>query len=737
MVSVVLFAAFVAIVIIALLVIIANHYGSRAKRSRTRLAAVVAVVVIGVTVGTLKLKSLNSLYSVPSGWTWERISWRALLFARKAEGGLPDLSWRELWFMVHARGGFGLEGFVRQGFSLEGTILNPYVTSDDHQRGAEIFRERCMACHGGDGTGGLAPALNHPGLSQGDSAFAMYKVVRDGIPRTGMASVAMSPQERWQVVGYLRTLQLATSKLGTEQLPPVDIQVTNEQIRNAASRADQWLTYSGSLDGRRYTLLNEITPENVSRLRVRWIHQFGARESGQSRSESTPIVVGGLIFTVEPPSDVVALDVRSGELRWRYSGSVNDALPVETLTNRGVAILGNKLFLGRLDDLLVAIDATNGSVIWQTRVANPSDGFTMTGAPLIVNGSVVVGVAGGEYAIRGFLAAYDAETGRQKWKFNTIPGPGEFGHDTWKNDAWQTGGGATWITGSYDPSLDLLYWGVGNAAPGMQGDVRPGDNLFTCSVIALHASSGKLAWYFQFTPHDEHDWDAAQTPILADVLIKGALRRVICVVNRNGFYYVLDRTTGEFLVGAPFVRENWAKGLDAAGRPILSTEGEVSHAGRLTRPGVGGGVNWQNAALDRKRGLVFVQATEGSSVFTKSPEPKRGELGFYPGSSGKDEIVDHVVRALDISTGAKKWECFLPAWKKSLPEGYSGLLATGGRLVFGASGGFVFAMDSATGDELWRVFLGGDTYAAPISFTVDGHQVIVISAGRALFMFGL
>jgi alcohol dehydrogenase (cytochrome c) len=396
------------------------------------------------------------------------------------------------------------------------------------------------------------------------------------------------------------------------------------------------------------------------------------------------------------------------------------------------------LFLGRLDDVLVAINATNGSVVWQTAVAKPSDGFTMTGAPLIANGSVVVGVAGGEYGIRGFLAAYDAETGRQQWKFNTIPGPGEFGHDTWKNDAWRTGGGATWITGSYDPSLDLLYWGVGNPAPGMLGDVRPGDNLFTCSVIALHASSGKLAWYFQFTPHDEHDWDATQTPILADIVIKGGLRRAICVANRNGFYYVLDRTTGEFLVGVPFVEQDWAKGLDSAGRPILSADAEVTPSGRLTRPGVGGGINWQNAAFDHKSGLIFVPATEGASAFTKSPDARRGENGFYPGSAGSDIVQPvPVVRALDVATGAKKWEHFSPNGKVSLAHGYSGLLATGGDLVFGASGGFLFAIDSATGCQLWRVWLGGDTYAAPISFTVDGHQVILVSAGRALFMFGL
>jgi alcohol dehydrogenase (cytochrome c) len=396
------------------------------------------------------------------------------------------------------------------------------------------------------------------------------------------------------------------------------------------------------------------------------------------------------------------------------------------------------LFLGSLEGFLVAINATNGSVIWQTAVANPSDGFTMTGAPLIVNGSVVVGVAGGEYGIRGFLAAYDAETGRQQWKFNTIPGPGEFGHDTWKSDAWQTGGGATWVTGSYDPSLDLLYWGVGNPTPGMLGEVRPGDNLFTDSMIALHASSGKLAWYFQFTPHDVHDWDATETPVLADILIKGVLRHVLCVATKNGFYYVLDRITGEFLLGVPFVEQNWAKGLDSAGRPILSSGAEFAPSGRSTRPGSGGGTNWQNAAFDHKSGLIFIPATEGASVFTKSRNAMRGDNGFYTGSAGPwTEPPDPVVRALDVTTGAKKWECFSPNWNESFAIGHSGLLATRGGLVFGASGGFAFAIDSASGRELWRVFLGGDTYAAPISFTVDGHQVILVSAGPALFLFGL
>ncbi len=706
----------------------------KAKRLRSRGAAVLAVIVLGAAVaGIFEFRSGRF---IPNGANWQMISWRVDLFLHKAEGEVPELSWRELWFMTGVPGGFGMEGFVRQGYSLQGAITNPYVTSQDHESGARIFHERCAACHGNDGAGGQAPGLNRSGLSHGDSDFAIYRVVRDGVPQTGMAAVAMSPQQRWQVIGYLRTLQLAASSQHAKQSSPINIQVSDEQMRTAGSSPDEWLTYSGSLDGRRYTPLKEITSENISRLRVRWVHQF---ESSEKMSESTPITAGGIVFTTEAASTVVALDVRSGALRWRYQRSLPDRLPIEVFrSNRGLAILGNLLFFGSLDDFLVAIDANNGKVVWQTEVANPSDGFTMTGAPLVVNGSVVVGVAGGEYGIRGFLAAYDAETGRQRWKFNTIPGPGELGHDTWKNDAWRTGGGATWVTGSYDSSLDLVYWGVGNPTPGILGEVRPGDNLFTDCMIALHASSGKLAWYFQLTPHDEHDWDATETPILADILVKGVLRHVLCLATKNGFYYVLDRATGEFLTGAPFVEQNWAKGLDPAGHPILSSGAEVSVSGRSTRPGAGGGTNWQNAAFDHKSGLIFIPATEGAAVFTKSRNARRGDLGFYAGSAGPwTEPPTPVVRALDPATGARKWECFSPDWKESFAYGHSGLLATGGGLVFGASGGFVFAIDSATGRELWRVFLGGDTYAAPISFSVDGHQVVLASAGRALFLFGL
>ena len=694
-----------------------------------------SVVAAAVILLALFLKFESSKRALPDGWTWKALSWRAHLFERKARGDMPELSWRELWFMAHARGGFALESFVSLGTSLEGTVMNPYSTPSDNEAGARIFRERCAVCHGNEATGALAPALNRSGLKHGDSDLAIYEVSRDGIPRTGMGPVALSMQERWQVVGYLRELQFAATNRDTASASAIKVQVSASQLLDSRNDPDNWLTYSGSFDGQRFTPLQEITRENVSRLRLHWVHQFGAFDS---KIESTPLVAGGFIFMTVPPSDVVALDASSGEMRWSYKAPAPDNLPIDTAaSNRGLAVLGSSLFLGRLDCVLVALNAGDGHVLWQTKVCDPSHDYTMTGAPLIADGLVVVGVSGSEYGARGFLAAYDAETGEQKWKFNTVPGPGEFGHDTWKNDAWTSGGGSTWVTGSYDPSLKLIYWGTGNPAPAFNGDVRPGDNLFTDSLVALNADTGKLAWYFQFTPHDEHDWDAAQTPIAANVTVKGVSRRVICVPNRNGFYYVLDRMTGEFLLGTPFVEENWASGLDRKGRPMVTSHADLTSSGRLTKPGSGGGINWENSAFDEKQGLVFVPATEGASIFTKSPKPGRGNLGFYPGSSGTAGDYDQVsvVRALDASTGRKKWEQFSPPGSKEL--GYSGLLATAGQLVFGESGGSAFALDSVTGRQLWSVSLGGNTVAAPISFREQGRQMVLVSAGHALFLFGL
>lgn len=708
----------------------------RRKLVGVRVAIVViSILLVGLSVASV-LQSIPVVNSATIGKIPEAAGWRLQLYLRKAWGDIPELSWSELFHMTLAGAGFSLKPMVTDGTSVDAAIglSPPKMTNDDRRSGERIFRERCVGCHGDAGRGDLhGPTLTGQHLKHGDSSFSIYKALRDGIDGTPMAPADLPQWERWQVVAYIRMLRLKSASAESTTMPKLNINVSTRRIQAAGAKTDEWVTYSGSLNGWRYSSLNEITPANVSRLKLRWMHQF---ETDDMVFEATPLVVNNVIFTVVPPATVVALDAKTGAEIWQYKRNIPARLPLCCgRINRGLAILGRTLFLDTLDDYLVATDANTGTMMWETRVASPSEGFSMTGAPLIAGNSVIVGVAGGEFGIRGFLASYNAETGKQEWKFDTIPGPSETGHETWKNDAWKTGGGPTWVTGSYDPSLGLIYWGVGNASPDYVGEVRPGDNLFTDSVIALHASNGKLAWYFQFTPHDEHDWDSNQTPILADAIINGQSRKVICWANRNGFYYVLDRTTGEFLIGTPFVEQNWTKGLDSAGRPMPPATGDVH--GRLTKPAVAGGTNWQNPAYDPEKGWIFVPATEGEAVYTKSRSDKvrRGQEGLYLGSAGSETTpLRPVVRALEAATGIKKWEYFSPPLTTG---GYGGLLVTAGGLVFGGSGGVAFAVDAATGRELWRVPLGGETRAAPISFTVDGHQVILVTAGRALLMFAL
>jgi alcohol dehydrogenase (cytochrome c) len=707
------------------------------RRVAVRVALVLAVVVMSMTVAVaFYWSSLSKTNQTPIEQPWGKIAWRVRLFTLKARGGIPELSWSELWQMTRQRGGFGMENLLK-GVTADGTVRNGYNTDADHRAASDIFRVRCAICHGNEGAGGaVGPPLNHAGLRHGDSDLAIYRVLRDGVPNTAMIAPSLSLVQRWQLVGYVKQLQLPSIGLGAGKTP-LNIELSSERLLSAGSKTDEWLTYSGSLDGHRYTPLNQITTANVSQLRIRWVRQFDTRLPS---IEATPLVVGGVVFITEPPSDTMAvdaLDAKSGDLIWRYSRSV--LLDVQSLfgrMNRGVAILDNKLYFVALDGYLVCINANTGDLVWETKVVDPPGGYSLSTAPLIVKRSVVVGVAGSDYGIRGFLDAYDAETGKRQWRFDTVPGPGEAGHETWSGDSWRSGGGSTWTTGSYDPSLDLLYWGTGNPSQDFSGDNRLGDNLYTDSVIALHPGTGKLAWHFQFTPHDVHDWDSTQTPILADIPINGKNRQVICWANRNGFYYVLDRVTGEFLKGVSFVAQTWAKGLDSAGRPILTDADDLSGAGRIVSPGVAGGTNFQNAAFDPLKSLVFVPATEGASLYTKSLHASPAIDGLPPGSAfAYIEPPTPVVRALDAASGTKKWEYFSPPINGTVL--YSGLLVTGGGLVFGASGGYVFALDSATGHEVWRVSLGGDTRAAPISFTIDGKQVIAVSAGRALFVFGL
>src|SRR5262249_2185613 len=367
-------------------------------------------------------------------------------------------------------------------------------------------------------------------------------------------------------------------------------------------------------------------------------------------------------------------------------------------------------------------------------VADYRTGHSITAAPLVVKDEVVIGISGGEYGIRGFLDAYDARTGARRWRFWTVPGPGEPGHETWQGESWKTGSAATWIIGSYDPGLNLIYWGTGNPGPDYNGEVREGDNLYANSLIAVDADSGKLKWYFQFTPHDTHDWDANHVPLVIDVRLQGAARKVVAVANRNAFYYVLDRATGKFLLGKPYAKQTWAKGLDDQGRPLVLPGTAPTPEGTVVYPGLHGATNWGSPAYSPETQLVYVAAREEGTLFYRATAEYKagayfpaGGMRGLPGVEPKGSI-----KALGVATGEQKWEFQLhsPPW--------GGVLATAGGLVFGGSNeGDFFALDAATGKSCWRYQTGGPVLANPMSYLSEGTQYIAVATGHALMVFKL
>ncbi len=520
-------------------------------------------------------------------------------------------------------------------------------------------------------------------------------------------------------------------------------QVSFDRILAAGNEPQNWLTYSGSTMSQRYTTLNQITPENVKNLELQWMFQARSLE----KFEATPLVVDGIMYTVQAPNNVVALDAVTGRVFWTYA-YVPDrtARPCCGQVNRGLAILGDTLFMGTIDAHLVALDAKSGKPIWNVTVAKASAGYALTHAPLVIKDKVIVGTAGGEYGIRGYIAAYNVKTGKEAWRFYTIPGKGEPGNETWKGDSWQHGGASVWVTGSYDPALNLTYWGIGNPGPDWNGDERDGDNLYSDCVVALDPDTGKLKWYFQFTPHDTLDYDSVQVPVLADMDWHGQPRKVMLWANRNGFYYVLDRTNGQFLTGKPFANVNWAKGLDEGGRPMRVKGMEPTADGAQVYPGVQGATNWYSPSYSPRTGLFYIPTWEKySSVFVKVPaeyNEGRRYVGTSPRSvvglqgatvnQRKEDEGYGAVRAIDPKTGEQKWEF------KMLDVTDAGILTTATDLLFsGGREGYFYALDGRTGELLWRANVGGGVASGPMSYAVNGRQFISVTAGNSLLVYAL
>lgn len=514
---------------------------------------------------------------------------------------------------------------------------------------------------------------------------------------------------------FLLIVQVAAAQVSTQDLlkPP----------------AENWLTYGGSYDSQRHSALDQITPENVGSLQAAWVFPINST----NRLQTVPIVVDGVMY-VSAPNEVYALDARTGRSIWTYRRTTG----VNRGPNRGVAVFGNHVYVGTPDAFLVALDARTGAVAWERSVGDAKDGYFSPAAPFVADGKVMMGVGGGDSGLNGWLDAYDAETGDFIWRWHSIPRPGEPGSETWAGDSWKTGGGGTWLSGSYDPELGLIYWGLGNPAPDFDGDDREGDNLYTESVVALDLSTGNLKWHFQFTPHDVHDWDSVEIPILVDAPFEGTMRKLMAHADRNGFYYVLDRETGEFLHGTPFIDKiNWATGLTPEGRPIRVPGVEPTIHGNFVCPSTSGATNWMSPAYNPVTKMFYLAAKEGCGISYKAKEEFRPG-GFVYKATGYVESPQEpwqmYIRALDLTTGERKWE-----YKQSTAMHYgAGLVSTASGLIFGGDDQGTFAaLDAYTGKPLWHFNTNQRISASPITYSVKGQQYVAVAAGVNVLAFRL
>jgi alcohol dehydrogenase (cytochrome c) len=560
--------------------------------------------------------------------------------------------------------------------------------------------------------------------------------------------IGRRPGLAWCVVSVIGVLSLR-----------VHGQVTSDRLAAAPSEPQNWLTYSGNYSSTRYSPLNQITPANVKNLKLQWVYQSPVAGNWQT----TPLVVDGMMYITQRLNDVVALDAATGRAFWIYRYTpAQDRVVCCGANNRGLGIRGDTLFMGTLDAQLIAIDRKTGRAIWKTEVASTKSGYSITHAPLVVKDKVIVGVGGGEYGIRGFIAAFDARSGREAWRFYTIPAPNEPGGDSWKPcppgsatfcdpEAWKHGGGSVWVTGSYDPGLNLTYWGVGNAGPDWNNEQRPGDNLYTDSVVALDADSGRLKWHYQFTPHDRYDYDSVQVPVLADITWQGQPLKAMVWANRNGNFYVLDRETGKFLVGKPFVKVNWMDKFDERGRPNQTPQ----PPGQPTWPGNQGGTNWYSPSYSPHTGLFYIPAWEGyATIFGGTPVEYQEGRNFGGGANRNyvpvpgapavpgirrgpinnwtEAVATGAVIAVDAATGEQKWKFPMTDVTDS------GILTTASDVLFsGGREGYFQAIDARTGVLLWKANLGAQIVSGPISYEVDGKQYVTAISGLSLCVFGL
>ena len=628
--------------------------------------------------------------------------------------------------------------------------------------GQQAYVNRCARCHGTDGNGGEGgPSITARIPVRTDADFAA--LFRDGLPAAGMpATPNLGPGEAAQLIAHLRTLK-PRNRSGAErrQVTLVDgrplaglvqnqsltdlqllgddrrlhlLRKRGERYREVTSQAD-WPSYNGDTRGYRHSPLAQIDVGNVSRLAPRWLFNL----PNTARLQGTPVVAGGVMY-VTSGNECYALDAGTGRQIWHYQrprtkGQIGNA---GGGINRGAAVAGDRVFMATDNAHLIALDRATGALLWDTEMADWRQNYGATGAPLTLGTLVVSGVSGGDEGVRGFVAAHDQATGKEVWRFWTVPRRGEPESETWVGKGIEHPGGATWLTGTYDPELDTIYWPVGNPGPDFIGDDRGGDNLYTSSIVALDARRGTLKWHFQYTPHDVWDFDAQQTPALVDMTWRGTPRKLLVQANRNGFFYVLDRTSGRFLSGTPFVKTlTWATGLTPDGRPIVAPNQEATPEGRRICPHVNGATNWYSTAFNPATGLYYIQSNEWCSILTRTPTEWEAGKGFMAGSfrvAVDQPPTERVLRAIDVQTGKIAWE--LPQVGAGMSWG--GTMSTAGGVVFfGEESGAFMAVDARDGRPLWNFQTNQFWKASPMTYVFDEKQYVAVAAGSDIIAFAL
>ncbi|MDB6043079.1 MAG: Pyrrolo-quinoline quinone [Gammaproteobacteria bacterium] len=638
----------------------------------------------------------------------------------------------------------------------------PLAAGSPQAAGHEVFATRCASCHGTNATGGeFAPSIvdRVPVHTDDD----LRELLHNGLLSSGMPAFPdIVDPERANLISFLRTLKPSAGTVAARAAVTLQGGKTLEGValnrsaggmqllgddhrlyllrktdagtyRSVTSQSD-WPSYNGQTTGSRYSALSQITTANASRLQAKWV--FTLRNT--SEIEATPVVADGVMY-VTYANECFALDAGSGRQIWHYQRPRTRGIGGVAAkgANRGAAVAGDRVFMATDNAHLIALDRTTGKLIWDTAMADWHQNYNATSAPLAVGTMVVSGIAGGDEGARGFVVAYDQTTGKEVWRFWTVPKPGEPGSETWQGAAIDHPGGSTWMTGTYDQELHTLYWPVGNPGPDLIGDDRLGDNLYTDSIVALDPDTGKLKWYFQFTPHDVHDFDAMAPPSLIDATWQGKPRKLMVQANRNGFLYVLDRTNGKFLLGRAYTKRlTWATGLTPEGRPLVASGHDATYEGRLSCPWLNGASNWYSASWNPLTSLYYVQTNDKCGIFTRTDMHYQEGRGFMGGSFSGDpaDPGQRILRAFDIHTGKAVWE--LPQTGDG--STFGGVLSTAGGLVFYGADDYSFAAaDAKTGKPLWSFQANQPPHASPMTYLFDEQQYVAVAIGSDVIAFGL